>query len=115
MHGTTINQVLRHTANLPDTTVQWKKPDSPVFCSLKSWASLTFTLDKPLYAGSYLNRVQLMTKSIGLSGKITSHSLRQEAMQDLANAKVQPHAISNTSAATLAGHLKAMRDRGITR
>ena len=74
-----------------------------------------FTLDKPLYAGSYLNRVQLMAKSVGFSGKITSYSLRQGAMQDLANTKAQPHAISNASAATLAGYLKAIRDRGITR
>lgn len=36
-------------------------------------------------------------------------------MQDLANIMTQPHAISDDSAAVLAGHSKAVRDREVSR
>lgn len=70
-----MDPVLRHTA-IPDAIVQWKKPDNPIFCSLKSWESLAFTLEKPICVNTYMKHVKLMATSVGLGENITSYSFR---------------------------------------
>jgi hypothetical protein len=114
VQGTTIQEVLKHTATRHDRTVQWKHPKWPVICRMEN-SSSPLTLDKPGPAEQLTITLSQIALAAGLLDRVSSHAIRRGAMRDVAYLKKSVAGVETACAALIAGHSKVAENHGITR
>jgi hypothetical protein len=114
VYGTTINEVLEHTAKRADRTVQWIYPKRPVLCKIPRGSAET-TFNEPAPANQLSNTLVEMGLAAGVLDRITSHALRYGAIRDTVHIKKTVAGLQEHLAAMVAGHSNSSKHRGVTR
>lgn len=115
VHGTTVQEVLRHTAAQPDLHVKWTHPERPVLTTIGRKPSRC-DLDVVTTPGKILNTIKQMGIISGMLSRVYAHSLRLGALRDYAHL---PKSASKAVASTddirkFAGHNYTSMTKGVT-
>ncbi|KAK7707157.1 hypothetical protein SLS64_007367 [Diaporthe eres] len=115
VHGTTLQEVLSHTAARPDLHVEWTHPTRPVLTAIGRKPSRC-DLDVVTTPRRVLDTIKQMGLLSGMLSRVYAHSLRLGALRDYAHL---PKTASNTTASTddlrkFAGHTHTAMTKGVT-
>ena len=110
--GTTITEVLDHTARRADKTVQWTHPEWPVICAMDRGVELP--VQKPALYGQLSRTTKLMALAAGILGRSTSHAFRHGALRDSAYLEKTIAGVATAAVALVAHHADGTRASGIT-
>lgn len=113
VHGTTLKDVLLHTAERLDRTVQWTAPNAPVLCKF-TVSACTLLLDKPAGQHRINHSLRAMGLVAGLLAPVTSHSIRNGGIRDTSHVKKVVAGVVNHATAAVAGHTNTALHKGIT-
>jgi len=115
-HGSTLDEVLRHTARRADGIIQWTRSDLPVFCQLRKGLSPFLKLEKPAGQEQILHSLREMAHRAGiLEDRIDTRALRRGALRDQAYAKKSVSGVATRATAMIAGHSNKSFAMGTTR
>lgn len=112
VNGTTLAQVLEHTANRADRTIQWTRPDWPVICAMPNGASLPSKT--PALYQQLDKSVKQMALAAGILGRATSHALKRGVARDVAYSQKQIAGVGTAAVQMALHHSNATRRSGTT-
>ncbi|KAK9315813.1 hypothetical protein V1524DRAFT_414929 [Lipomyces starkeyi] len=101
--GSSIQEVVEHTANTVDGRVVWTFPHRPVLCAFTSGVRKC-DLDKPAGAQQLLQSVKQMRVVSNILTRVYTHAIRLGAAQDVAHL---PHSLGHTNNAFQKGITEA--------
>ncbi|KAH9223686.1 hypothetical protein DL95DRAFT_453629 [Leptodontidium sp. 2 PMI_412] len=110
--GTTLSEVLGHTAQRADRTVQWKRPEWPVVCQVNLGVLLPVREPAPNTQANH--SLKQMALAGGILGHITPHSLKRGAVRDAAYLKKTMIGVTNAAVGLVAHHHARSTTAGVT-
>ena len=113
VHGSTIQEVLDHTARRVDRTVQWKMPAAPVLCQL-SKSSAFLKLDRPAPQNQINANIKKMALLAGVLVPVTSRAIRAGGARDVTYLKKTIRGVASSTTALIVNHSRVSLDRGTT-
>lgn len=112
-YGTTVAELLDHTAQRVDRTVQWKNPKAPVLCRMKCNSAL-LVLDHPAPQRQITRTIKEMALIAGLLAPVTAMSVRRGSARDNAYLKKRLVGVADSSTALTLGHKPSSLASGLT-
>lgn len=116
VYGTTLEEVLDHTAAQPDLHVRWKYPDRPVLTAFARTRPIRCELDVVAEARQVLMTMKQMGLVSGMLSRVYAHSLRLGALRDYAHLskKASNMLPSTDDVRRVAGHTSKSMLQGVT-
>ncbi|KAI3398505.1 hypothetical protein diail_9029 [Diaporthe ilicicola] len=115
VHGTTLEEVLSHTAGRPDLHVEWKHPERPILTAIARKPSRC-DLDVVTSPHQVLNTIKQMGLISGMLSRVYAHSLRLGAIRDYTHLTkpVSDIGVSSDDIRRFAGHTHTSMVKGVT-
>jgi len=110
--GTTLSQVLDHTAQRVDKVVQWTRPDWPVFCRMNLGVLLPVREPAPYTQVS--SSLRQMALAAGVLGHVTPHDIKRGSVRDTAYLKKTLTGVTNAAVGLVAHHKTKSTNAGVT-
>lgn len=118
VHGTTIQEVLQHTAQSPDKKIQWLYPMRPVVALFNRTPTLHIELDHPAGIDQLYQSIMRMGIISNVLTRVYTHALRIGAAKDVAHLPKDKDkdgaGFSTNSVRQSLNHTNASRQRGVT-
>lgn len=111
-YGVTIDEVLAHTSQRHDRTVQWKNPDYPVLCGIDRHSFLRPTYPAP--ANQLAATIKTMGLVAGILQPITANDVRNGSARDIAHLKKGMRGTDHRATALQIGHSEETVRSGTT-
>lgn len=116
VHGTTLEELLQHTASRPDRVIEWRFPDRPVLSAFTS-GPYRCDLDAPAGVELLHQTMREMGLVAGMRNRVYTHALRlgfARAVAHLPASVTDGTANATSGAARSLGHTSSSFQRGVT-
>lgn len=116
VHGTTLEEVLAHTAARPDLHVEWKYPERPVLTAVSRTRPVRCELDSVSEGRQVRTAIKQMGLVSGMLSRVYAHSLRLGALRDHAHLtkKASTTLPGTEDVRRVAGHTYTSMQKGTT-
>lgn len=117
VYGTTLAEVLAHTFQRPDRTIEWRHPDFPVLPLFDNRDNLRrCALSRPASTKQVYDTIQQMGLISNILARVYPHSLRLGAARDVAHLPktTEGNGFVTDEHRQILGHSHASKFRGVT-